>query len=156
MTPQHEEHIQQWLMALALRCEPRSNENLEVMVADYVKGLGDLPYEAFSTAAREATTREYERFPSYKSLRAFLEKWWVKNKPSVPFLPSHIAEEPSITEEDKIYLAAWLRRRTRGDFPRGMMVSLSTMRALAPSALAYLSRTDIDVGAIARERGWLP
>jgi len=151
-TQQHGLHIREWLSALALRCEPRNKENLEVLFRDYAQGLAEMPYETFSTVSREAASRHFEWFPSYKALRAFLEKWLNDNKPAIA-LPA--PDEPTLTDADRVYLRAWQKRRAIGDFPKGVTHSLDAMRSIHPALLAYLARIDDEVATISRNRGRL-
>ena len=152
---QREIAIAEWLTALAIRCVPKSRESLEVTVRDYAQGFAEMPYEAFTTASREAASQHFEWFPSYKALRSFLEKWCQEHKPPTA-LPA--PDEPTLTDDDRLYLLIWQRRRAGNtknpieDFAK----SLDTMRSLHPALIPYLARTDGEVLRIAKQRGWLP
>jgi hypothetical protein len=150
MTASKQLDIAQWLTDLAVRCTPRTSENIEVMARDYANGLDDLPAEAFTPQSREAATRHFEHFPAYKPLRAWLEKWWSAHKPTRPLLPP--VNDPNLSDEDRSHVRSWINLRNgEGDLGN----RLSTFRDKWPRAFAYIVRTDDQAAAIAKGRGWI-
>jgi len=153
MSQHHELDIRQWLIALSIRCSPRTNENLEMLAKDYASGLVDLPYEAFTPQSREAAARNWEHFPSYKSLRKFLETWIAKNAPiDTKLLPS--IHDPNLTEEDQAHVRSWINLRANRKATGKFATGLDLLRRW-PTAFAYVCRTDADAEDVARQRGWL-
>jgi hypothetical protein len=141
--------IAQWLTDMAVRCTPRTSENIEVLALDYAQGLDDLPSEAFTPQSREAATRHFEHFPAYKPLRAWLDKWWSMHKPTMPLLAS--IDDPNLSDEDRSHVRSWINTRKDGG---DLMQRLSQYHIAWPRAFAYIVRTDDQAAAIARARGW--
>jgi len=156
MTSPREYDIQRWLADLAIRCEPRSKENLKVIVAKYAEGLADLPYEAFTPAACEGAARQWETFPSYKALRSFLENWAEKHKPAVLLLP--VGEgDSSIDDEDRAWIRGWLRNES-GDWGENktgteanLRMRLQRLHRNRPQAARWLIQNNDHANRIARE-----
>jgi len=154
MTTQDELEIEVWLSDLSLRCEPRSKENLRVIIAKYAEGLADLPYEAFTTASGEGAARNWERFPSYKALRKFLEDWADKHgAKDTKLLPP--IDDPGLSDEDRAHVRSWINLRAERQKSGRFAQALSLMRKW-PAAFAYICRTDDEAHATAQQRGWLP
>ena len=154
MSQHHELDIRQWLIALSIRCSPRTNENLEMLAKDYASGLVDLPYEAFTPQSREAAARNWEHFPSYKSLRKFLETWIAKNAPiDTKLLPP--VENPDLSEDDRAYVRSWINLRAQRKANGMFAVGLDLLRQ-KPAAFAHVCHTDAEAWEVARDRGWLP
>ena len=141
--------IRQWLTALSLRCHPRTTENIEVLAADYALNLTDLNREVWCPAARQAASLKFESFPTYRSLRKFLEDWIDRNcTAKTNLLPP--VDDPNLSEEDKTHVRSWIRLRGEGN----RVTHLSVCRRW-PAAFAYIIRTDDDAAAIARQHGWI-
>lgn len=155
MASPHERDIAAWLAALALRCEPRRQENLEVLTLDYAGSLTDLPYEAFSVASREAASRKFERFPSFKALRKFLEEWADRNIKPKSVLLIDGPDDPSLDANDKASVALWQKWRRAGAFGTSDRQALGVMRSHLPRAYDYVIRTDPVAERIAMQHGWL-
>jgi hypothetical protein len=153
MNPQHDRDIRQWLTALSTRCAPRTTENLEILTRDYAVGLADLPYEAFTPQSREAASRQWEYFPSYKSLRKFLETWVEKNATTNMKRLPPIAD-PSLSEQDQAHVRSWINLRAERIAAGRLTIGLSLLRKW-PRAFDYVCRTDAEAHDIARRRGWL-
>jgi hypothetical protein len=145
--------ISEWLIELSHRCHHRTAENVETIARDYANGLVNLPAAIWNAEAREAASRHFEFFPSYKALRKFMETWVEQHRP-VLALPG--ADDPSLTEYDRHMVAVWRKRRTAGEFSTNekMALSLSTWRVHSPAMIRYIIRTDEEAKRVAHIRGW--
>jgi hypothetical protein len=76
------------------------------------------------------------------------------------------AKAPGMTDEDKMYLKVWRTRRAgntydrkaapeEAGFPKGIVMSLTTMRVQRERVFAHLCNTDAEVRAIADRHGWI-
>lgn len=162
MTAKHREiEARTWLSDFGVRCAATiKSEESELRARDYAKGFTDLAPECFCDASREAAARQFEYFPSYATLRKFLEGWWRDNKPRPPELPG--ADDGTLDLDDRLWLRRWTNDRVaefqhlrdKGSPTERMAISLSNMRVHAPRCFRYLARTDTDVASIAVHRGW--
>lgn len=152
---------QDWITTLGARCASTIKTEESVLRAkDYAKGFGDMAPEVFCDASGEAAARHFEYFPSYATLRKWLEDWWRSNKPRPPELPGY--DDASLELEDRLWLKRWTDDRMvhfphlkdKGTPAERMALSLSSMRIHAPRTFRYLARTDSEVASIAVRRGW--
>src|ERR1700733_10262531 len=144
--------IAQWLGALAVRCTPRTTENIEVLARDYASGLDDLPTEVFSPQSKEAAARNFEHFPAYKPLRVWLTKWWDAHKPVQVALPLP-PDAHALSVEDRAHVRSWINLKPEWKAAGRLENALSTFRNRT-AVFAYICRTDTDAASIAVRRHW--
>jgi hypothetical protein len=155
----HELGIRTWLGELGTRCSGTTNaEVVESRARDYAQGLIDLPPAVFCPAAREAASRQFDRFPAYALLRNFLDQWWAANKPVPPALPG--ADDPTLDADDRGWLKNWERHKANGfrpfngDHALTPKAHLEQARQYKPRVYAYLVRTDTQAAEVAVLNGW--
>jgi len=155
--------IREWLLSLAVRCTPRTAENIEAISRDYATSLVDFPREVFCRASREEASRVFDNFPPYKALREFLEKWWNENRPAPRALPG--PDAAYLSDEEQFWVRNWQRHRA-GDWgrakdgtpcsgsPRHLRFELELTKKTHPEAFKWLVLHDKEAARIAALAGW--
>jgi len=144
-----------WMADLAVRVSPTmTSEQVEVLSRDFATGLSDLPADVFCGSAREAAARTFDRFPTYKRLRKFLEDWWSEQKPAtaLPALPG--PEDPSLDHRDRVMVGIILRDKAKAHSLDQLTKSLSIIRNTHTRAFQYLCLTDAGIRDFASRHGW--
>lgn len=136
--------VRTWLVRLAMRCVPVSPEELETRIAEYARGLADLPPGAFCADSLEAISRDEKFIPPYATVRTALASWFEQNRPR--------------------------QSGATGDLPLGMRAAveawkncglddrldrLRIMRRYQPDAYRHLIEQHDGARKIAAAQGWL-
>lgn len=157
--------VHEWVAGLGIRYGSMRQEDAELKVAEYVRGLtdGSLPQDAFNDTTLELISREYpDRFPTYGQVRKFLEKWWASNKPTPQLMASEVMHS-GLTTEQQIQATYWFKHKASGfkhlddkfpDMEARQAQSLSVLRQYNEVVFRYVCNTDPDAAAIAVRRGW--
>jgi hypothetical protein len=155
--------IREWLLSLAVRCTPRTAENIEAISRDYATSLVDFPREVFCPASREEASRAFDSFPPYKALRGFLEKWWSENRPRPKALGG--PDAAVLNDEEQYWVRSWQRHRS-GDWgtakdgtphigsQKHLRFELELMKNSHPEAFRWLVLHDKEAARIAALAGW--
>jgi hypothetical protein len=136
--------VRTWLVRLAMRCVPMSDQELEQRVAEYARGLADLPPGAFCGDALEAISRDEKFLPPYAVLRTALITWWDHHKPQT------VGSTSDLPLGIRAAVEAWKACNLDDRLDR-----LRIMRRYQPKAYAYLIEQHDGARKLAAAQGWL-